>query len=74
MLSPGTVDEWRAWTKQAFPGSGSYVVAGALNPVAIDVENDIGTYTEANVWIVHDTGNARDHTADTDPPTQEQFA
>ncbi len=34
-----------------FPESGEYVVEGALCPVSIDRENNLGTYIEPNVWI-----------------------
>jgi hypothetical protein len=33
------------------PESGEYVVEGALCPVVIDRENDLGIYTEPNLWI-----------------------
>ena len=47
----GTVKQWEAWTKMKLPESGEYIVEGALCPVVIDRENDIGTYSEPNVWI-----------------------
>ncbi len=53
MVIPGTVQAWQEWTGQTFPGSGKYLVPGALNPIEIDIDNDIGVYTEPNVWIVH---------------------
>jgi len=49
----GTVAEWSAWTNMVFPGSGDYVVEGALVPVHIDIEADRGTYVEPNRWIRH---------------------
>lgn len=55
MTIEGSVEEWSGWTGLAFPGSGDYVVPGALNPIEIDVEKDIGTYVEPNVWVVHQT-------------------
>ena len=55
MRIPGTVDEWKEWTKLDFPGSGSYIVPGALNPVSIDIESNEGIYVEPNVWILHKT-------------------
>ena len=54
MYIPGTITEWRQWTGLEFPGSGAYVIPGALNPVEIDIERDLGEYTEPNVWLVHD--------------------
>ena len=47
----GTVKEWETWTNMKFPESGEYVVDGALCPVIIDRENNLGTYIEPNVWI-----------------------
>ncbi|MGB5838135.1 MAG: hypothetical protein WBH14_13905 [Albidovulum sp.] len=53
MIIPGTIAEWERWTDQIFPGSGSYVVSGALNPIEIDTEQNTGRYVEPNVWVVH---------------------
>lgn len=49
----GTVEEWQEWTGMVFPKSGSYIVEGALQPVVMDVENDIGIYDDPNVWMRH---------------------
>lgn len=49
----GSVAEWEKWAKMCFPESGEYVVEGALCPVSIDIERDIGVYVEPNVWMVH---------------------
>lgn len=57
MRIPGTVDQWKSWTNLDFPGNGSYIVRGALNPISIDIENDLGLYIEPNVWIVHEIQN-----------------
>ncbi len=53
MRIAGTVENWTGWTGLKFPGSGRYVVPGALVPVDIDVERDEGLYVEPNVWIRH---------------------
>ena len=53
MRIPGTIAEWSAWTGQVFPGSGEYLVDGALVPVTIDAEAGTGLYLEPNVWVVH---------------------
>ena len=55
MYIPGTVDEWKEWTELDFPGSGSYIVPGALNSILINIEKNEGIYTEPNVWILHET-------------------
>jgi GNAT superfamily N-acetyltransferase len=53
MVIKGTVAEWEEWTGLRFPESGPYVVPGALQPVLIDVEKDLGVYLDPNVWMVH---------------------
>jgi len=50
------VAAWEAWTGLAFPESGPYVVPGALVPVTIDRERDLGRYLEPNVWLRHRCG------------------
>jgi GNAT superfamily N-acetyltransferase len=49
----GTVAEWEAWTGIVFPESGRYVVPGALQPVVIDRERDLGRYDDPNIWMRH---------------------
>ena len=49
----GTVSEWEKWTKMSFPESGQYVIPGALQPVIINRERNIGSYEEPNVWMRH---------------------
>ena len=53
MQVKGTVAEWKGWTDMAFPGSGRYVVPGALEPVDIDLELNQGVYVEPNFWMSH---------------------
>jgi hypothetical protein len=53
MRVTGTVADWERWTGLALPDSGSYVVPGALVPIQIDRERDVGTYVEPNVWMRH---------------------
>jgi len=53
MTIRGSINEWRKWTSLIFPESGEYIIPGALNPVSINVEKDVGEYIEPNVWMVH---------------------
>ena len=53
MVISGKVAEWERWTDTIFPESGEYIVPGALRPVAIDLEKDLGIYEEPNVWMQH---------------------
>jgi len=54
MLIQGSVKEWQEWTGKEFPKSGKYWIDGALDEVEVDLENDIGTYLEPNVWMAHE--------------------
>jgi hypothetical protein len=53
MVITGTVFEWEEWTGMLFPESDAYVVPGALRPVVMDLERDLGVYEEPNVWMRH---------------------
>jgi len=53
MTVTGTIEEWAAWTGQEFPGSGHYIVDGALQPVAIDQDSNSGVYHDPNYWMLH---------------------
>ncbi|MCD6180918.1 MAG: GNAT family N-acetyltransferase [Candidatus Cloacimonetes bacterium] len=54
MYIPGTIAEWEEWTKMKFFETGDYVIQGALKPVKINLEKDIGEYIEPNVWVLHE--------------------
>jgi|SRR6056297_398810 len=54
MYIPGTIKEWENWTGLKFYESGKYIVKGGLNPVKIDLENNLGEYIEPNVWVLHE--------------------
>jgi hypothetical protein len=56
MVIAGTISEWEEWTGMGFPESGAYVVQGALQPVEMDLERDLGVYREPNVWMRHPVG------------------
>jgi GNAT superfamily N-acetyltransferase len=53
MIITGTVPEWEDWAAMVFPETGQYVVTDALDLVAIDREQDRGTYAETNLWMRH---------------------
>ena len=57
MYIPGNVKEWEEWTGLTFFQSGQYVVEGALNPITINKEMNLGEYIEPNVWVVHKIEN-----------------
>jgi hypothetical protein len=53
MRVTGSVAEWERWTGMDLPQSGVYVVPGALVPIEIDRERDIGEYLEPACWVRH---------------------
>jgi hypothetical protein len=53
MTITGKIADWEKWTEMRFPDSGQYIVPGALNPVEMNLESDVGTYIEPNVWMEH---------------------
>lgn len=53
MVIRGTVSQWEQWSSLQMNSSGRYVVSGALSPVEIDIENNLGIYREDNVWVSH---------------------
>jgi len=53
MRITGTISEWESWTGLRFDTNSDYIVPGALVRVRIDLDNDLGTYIEPNVWMYH---------------------
>ena len=53
MKITGTVQDWEEWTNLKFFQSGRYVVNGALKPIRVNIDKDIGEYVEPNIWVVH---------------------
>ena len=49
----GTISDWQRWTGMYFGESNKYIIQGALNPINIDLENNLGEYIEPNVWVLH---------------------
>lgn len=49
----GTVGQWRAWTGLPLATSGQHLVPGALAPLHVDVEGDVGRLDEPGVWVRH---------------------
>jgi hypothetical protein len=54
MYIPGKIEDWEEWTNMKIPGSGEYVVDGALVPVKVDSIKNIGEYVEPNVWMSYE--------------------
>jgi hypothetical protein len=54
MTIEGSIKTWSRWTGRDFSESGTFVIDGALTPVTIDRDKDLGTYVEPNVWVLHE--------------------
>lgn len=44
---------WENWSNKRFEESGRYTLKGGIAPVAIDLDHQIGTYEEPNVWVAY---------------------
>ena len=53
MVIAGTLAEWSDWTGITFERSGAVIVAGALSPVQVSLEQDHAVYIEPNLWVHH---------------------
>jgi len=53
MTVTGTVAEWEEWTGMKFPESGEYIISGALQPLEINREGNIGHCDDPNIWMRH---------------------
>lgn len=47
------VADWENWTGLSLPSTGHYVIPDGLSTLYVDREQDLGTYSEANVWVRH---------------------
>jgi GNAT superfamily N-acetyltransferase len=53
MFVVGSIADWTQWTGVVFSSSGQHAVPGALVPVHVSLEQNVGIYVEPNVWVRH---------------------
>lgn len=53
MIVKGTVSDWQEWTGMFFGESNKYIIPGALNPININLRDNLGEYIEPNIWVLH---------------------
>jgi hypothetical protein len=53
MIVEEPVAFWEMWTGRRFSVSGEYALEGALTPVSIELDRDMGRYVEPNVWFAY---------------------
>ncbi len=51
MTIKGSVKDWEEWTGLKMLGSGEFIIEGALNPVNINIDKNIGEYADPCIWI-----------------------
>lgn len=57
MIIRGEIEEWKLWTNTKIVGSGKYIFEGTLNPVEIDINKNLGIYTDPCVWVRYSLNN-----------------
>ena len=50
-LVRASLAKWRDWTCFSLEQSGREVISGALAPLEVNLEENLGTYREPNVWL-----------------------
>ena len=55
MTIVGSLADWHDWTGVRFERSGPVELERALVPVVVDLDRDLATYVEPNVWVSHRT-------------------
>jgi GNAT superfamily N-acetyltransferase len=51
LVARAPVAAWERWLGHRVPGSGPYLVPGAIKPTTIEVERDEGRYREPHLWM-----------------------
>ncbi len=54
VLIKASLPKWREWTGLPLLTAGEKLLPGGLAPLRVDIEKNIGTYCEPNVWIRYD--------------------
>ncbi len=50
LVARAGLDDWRRWLEVELPGSGPYLVPGAIKPAILETERDEGRYREPHLW------------------------
>lgn len=50
LVARAGLEAWRRWLGVTLPGSGPYLVAGAIKPAILETERDEGRYREPHLW------------------------
>lgn len=50
LVARAALPDWQRWLGRPVPGSGPYLVPGAIKPAILEVERDTGGYREPHLW------------------------
>jgi len=51
LVARAGLDAWRRWLDVEVPGSGPFLVDGAIKPAILEAERDEGRYREPHLWV-----------------------
>lgn len=51
LVARADLDAWRRWLDVEVPGSGPFLVDGAIKPAILETERDEGRYREPHLWV-----------------------
>lgn len=51
LIARADLAAWRRWLEVELPGSGPYLVEGAIKPAILETERDEGRYREPHLWV-----------------------
>jgi len=51
LVARAGLDAWRRWLDVEVPGSGPFLVDGAIKPAILETERDEGRYREPHLWV-----------------------
>jgi hypothetical protein len=55
LVARAPLDAWRRWLGQRVPGSGPYLIEGAIKPAILELERGEGRYREPHLWMAAGT-------------------
>ncbi|MCC5947591.1 MAG: hypothetical protein JJT89_03965 [Nitriliruptoraceae bacterium] len=56
LVGRAPLEAWERWMGTPIPGSGPYLVGGAIKPAILETERDEGRYREPHLWVAGGAG------------------
>jgi len=51
LVARAALADWQRWIGRPVPGSGPYLIPGAIKPAILETERDAGGYREPHLWV-----------------------